>query len=209
MEPTFAGPQISREIQNMVAKLPSRVKDLIYQQKLSTDTIVILSRAADAGITSNSGAYLGQVAKRRLRRRKYNDFWEVCPCLSDLYRNSPSLDQVVTLALIVSMCASFSPAQDNTCMFQDARLTLSKVCSQYRAKGSTERECLVWSYVIAIDAWKIGSGSKLPNQGKVLREGNEAVFPRGAREDSSKNYLEKILSERFDSEQKCSVWFVV
>ena len=200
MELTFAGPQISREIQNMVVKLQSCFKDLIYQQKLSTNTIVILSRAADAGITSNSGAYLRQVAKRQLRRRKYNDFWEPCPCLSDLYRNSPSLDQVVTVALIVYVCTAFSPAQDNTCMFRDARLILSKICLQYRAEGSTERECLLWSYVITIDAWKIGSGSELPNQAKALREEMKLLFP-DARE---RICLEAILRKFYWSDSIAS-----
>ena len=192
-EPTLACPSTSRELQNMIRKIPSGFQDLIYQRKLSTNTIVILGRAAVAGITSSNGAYLRQVAKRRQRRRKYNDFWEACPCLGDLNKNSPNLDQVVTLALIVYVCLAFSPAQDNTCMFQDARLVLSETCRQYRVESSSERECLLWSYVIATDAWKTGAGSDLPIEGKALREQMRLLFPE-ARE---RTLLDVILGKFF------------
>ena len=73
-EPTFAIPQIPREIQKLVTKLPPVFQDLKYQQKLPANTLVTLGRAADGGITSSSGAYLKEVSKRRYRRRQYNGF---------------------------------------------------------------------------------------------------------------------------------------
>ena len=90
-------------------------------------------------------------------------------------------------------------------MFQDARLILSKIRPQYRAYISTERECLLWSYIVAIDAWKIGSGSDLLVKGAVLCEEMRPLFPDFREGTLLDGIFGKLLLEWCDGEQKCSV----
>lgn len=191
--PTFVTHPYTPAMQTVIAKLPPGFRELVHEQKLSTDTIVVLSRAADAGLTSSSEAYLKQVAERRRWTRKYNDFWEACPCLGESNENNPPLDKLVTLALMAYVCMAFSPARGNTSIFRGARLVLSKLCPLYHAESLIERECLIWAYVVAIDAWKIGSGVNLSAEGIALLSEMRLLFP----EVHEKTVLASVLSKFF------------
>lgn len=166
------------DIEALISRLPEGFQTLARHNSFSTATLMSLGRATEAYRWSGSRVYSSQLAERRRWRRKYNDFCESCPSINQPGTHGGVLDKLVSLALLTTVCTSFTPARMETSTFSGARAELLRglMSPSFLAGSDMEQQCMIWIHVAAVDAWKT-TGNRLLPEGVPLVQEFRLRFP--------------------------------
>jgi len=162
-------------------RLPLGFQSLILQAPLSTNTVQLLFRIADARTKQfqpqeynhqESAHHTGswQVAR-------YSDFWECCPSIS---RAGPDLEKYLCLSLLLYTANEFAP--DRTChkgmaLYSGPRALLAAEIGLLSRMQLTlwQKHCWMWIWWVVIDSWN--EADKLTETGMLLMTEFRATFP--------------------------------
>lgn len=113
------------------------------EKKLSDDILAAVSRAFEI----SKSATKRQNVRTKVTR-KYNDFLEACPSLGE----REGLERMICLALMVycALCTNRIP----TSVFNAPRMVLFNTLQHCEEQSWAERECILWMYMVTIDAWR-------------------------------------------------------
>ena len=143
--------------------LPAGFAGLAVANVLSPDLIVVLLQAVEHGLTEESLPQHGLTARQHMPRR-YHDFREACPCMD---RND-SLDALIVHAIQIFCAIGFTEARIPTNILAMPRFSLSLALPTYTRKSDLEQDCLLWIWMLTIEAFTSRTGAEVVGQGKFL-----------------------------------------
>jgi len=89
------------------------------------------------------------------QRKRYSDFWEACSCL---LIPGPHFEKYLCFALLCYISVAFSPQRiylsASHTAFRTPRLLLTQQLPSFTVYSQEETECLVWMWLVLIDAWR-------------------------------------------------------
>lgn len=156
--------------------MPRGFQRLAYQGYLALDVIHILGRVADAHAMYGPGQSHEQRRTPSWQRSKHNDFWECCACLAE---PGLGLEKAICLTLLLYCTNQFSPVRKcvkGMTVYNGPRAFLTKNISLIRASEASEKDCLVWMWMVLIDSWRSDDGLLL-SSGDVLLMQLRRRFP--------------------------------
>jgi hypothetical protein len=161
-----------------VAKLPEGFQLLAMQGYLSHDTLVLLGRGVDLGLSTRSRAKVRESTAAQEQRRPHHSLHEACPVLKAADDDDSMLDKVITLAMILFAHITFLEKRrpQKPPAYQAARAELTRILSSKPILPSpwgTESCVWIWGWMLAIDAWRADSGpatALLPEGHALLRQ---------------------------------------
>jgi len=156
-----------------VARLPPGFQRLVTEDALSLDILPLLARATHLTRLSDRDRY-ELLSETRGRPRRYNDFWEACPCLCASDESCSGLEKLLSLTLFCYCYTAFGSRSYPTPL-RGARLKATKKLSSFCSMSETEEACLIWMWIVVTDSWRLGS--QLQANGTSLLFNLQSRFP--------------------------------
>jgi hypothetical protein len=188
-EPVYPTRPFSMALCSIIARLPFGFQQLFVESALPMNILPLLSRATHI---TNLGGYDRHELLLRTRgsTKPYNDFCEACPCLYAPDVSPPMLETLLSLTLICYCYTAFGSRSYPTAL-RVARLEATKKIPLVSPKSQTERDCLIWMWIILIDSWAIGKS--LQPLGTVLQFDLQSRFPALRHEDAVIDLVSQFL----------------
>ena len=143
--------------------LPAGFARLAAAGLLSPDLIVVLLRAVEHGLTGESLPQHGLVSRQYVPR-KYHDFREACPCMD----RQDSFDALIVHTIQIFCAIGFTEARIPTNILAMPRFSLSLNLPTYIPESNLEQDCLLWIWMLTIEAFTSRTGAEVVGQGKFL-----------------------------------------
>jgi len=192
----------SLDLCKIIGSFPPGFESLAIEGLLSYDVIPLVYRAAHLARLSASARWQLLSTKRRLTG-KYNDFGEACPALAITGRDGSMLEKLIATAILCFAYTGFG-SRTSTSALRGSRAELAVNLHLYKPESSTELDCLHWLYVIAIDAWSVGS--RLQPDGLVLLAKLQEAYPVMRSADSAIAMSKRFLWTDLLDESVRSYW---
>lgn len=171
--PEFPTHPYSPELCTIIGSFPPGFESLAVEGVLSYDLIPLIYRAAHLARLSSSARWQLLSTKRRLTG-KYNDFAEACPALAISGRDGSMLEKLIATTILCFAYTGFG-SRTSASALRGSRAELTMNLQIYNPESTAELDCLLWMYVIAIDAWSVGS--RLQPDGLVLLVKLQEAYP--------------------------------
>ena len=183
--PLYPSHPFPPELRVAISVLPSGFETLALGCVLSFDTLQVLITATDRTRQNIHALRREQAARRRIRR-KYNDFWEACPCFGVLDDNCNVLEKLICLTLVVYCCLAFDDLRSIQNVLRGSRAELSKKIASFKPAlepsvlpevSRAATDCHIWMWVIAVDSWRVAN-TFASRQGPPLLPEGAALFAK-------------------------------
>jgi hypothetical protein len=179
-----------------VSGIPNGFRALALGGKLSLDTIEVLRNAVACRIGQSTTTERPIRTSGRRVQRRYYDPLEACPCLSQP-DTSPSiiLEKMIVFSMFIYSWSDHVESRGVLGLYFAARKYISKRVVAFKIMQQDESMCIIWLWLIAIDAWRTGSNDEfLATEGLELMQQFKSSFP-GLSEDWS--VIETITDDFF------------
>lgn len=146
----------SASLREILSTFPPGFESLAFESALTFDVIPVIYRAAHLSRLSLSGIRQLLSNKRRWSC-KYNDFAEACPALAiSGLEGSSLLEKLICTAILCFSYTGFG-SKTSASAVRGSRAELTTKLHLFEPGSAAKLDCLMWMYVVAIDAWKVGS----------------------------------------------------
>ncbi len=148
----------------MARSLPTGFQALAHLGKLSIQVLEVLTRTQKAQMKRKAASVARSPDLFKTQKRRYSDFQEACPCLSEPDVDGASMERLLVLALIIHCSSNFTPTRSNTVLYDTCRKRLQ--CDIWTAKpdSAAEATCLIWVAAMLVWSWTTTS-NKLTAEG--------------------------------------------
>lgn len=154
-------PSLAKE----VSKFPSGFRELALQSALGIDILHIISRISNY-MTSKSRAFEINTAVRTVPAGAVPDIFDTCAILQTSAANGHMVERNICLAIILFAYNVYSMVRDATTVYRGSRLALTRTLPATKYANRTERDCLIWIYMVTVESWR--AGEILAPQGREL-----------------------------------------
>lgn len=178
--------------------LPAGFARLAAADLLSPDLIVVLLRAVEHGLTSESLPQHGLVS-RQYMPREYHDFREACPRMD----RQDSLDALIVHTTRIFCAIGFTEVRIPTNILAMPRFSLTLALPTYIATPDLEQDCLLWIWMLAIEAFSSRTRAEVVGQGKFLLSKFKQQFCTKA---TLWHEIEQVLRQFFWTRKLTSAW---
>ena len=134
-----------------LSKFPPGFRELTLQCAIGMDLINIIDRVADymnAKIDPSRAT-----SRRHTGKEVAPDIFDTCTILGASSSQGHMIERNICLAIILFAYSVYSTTRDSTTVFRGARQALTRTLPSTHYSTHTERCCLIWIYMIAIEAW--------------------------------------------------------
>lgn len=172
-EPLYPTQPFSANLCSFATKRQMGFHQLVVENALSFSILRLLVRATHiTNLSPQSRSEL--LAKTRQSPKRYNDFWEACPCLRTSDTSVSVLEKLLSLTLICYCYIAFGSRSHPTHL-RVSRSEASKIIGSYHPRTTAEERCLIWMWIIITDSWRLGS--RLQPNGVSLLFDLQSRFP--------------------------------
>lgn len=192
---------LQNELLDLVNSLPPGFQKLARNGRLSCQVLRLLGRAQEM-----VDAVAGGTAKAWLaipNESPAMDYRAILPCLDTSEGEDTGLEQLVCYAIFLLTSRMLSPVKTAiwSLPVTGGRAQITQQVLNCRVDTSAEKHCLIWVWLIGIDAWGVVSGT-MPGKGRILMQQLKARYP----EASNWRHLSRAMKEFFwtdDLEMAC------
>lgn len=164
-----------------LGRLPLGFQGLVPQTPLSTKTIQLLCRIADA--RTKQSQFPDYIVQENLPRgggwqvARYSDFWECCPSIS---RAGPDLEKYLCLSLLLYTANEFAPERacnKSMALYSGPRTLLAAEIGLLTRMQLTQEQkhCWMWIWWVVIVSWN--EANKLTETGRLMMTQFWVAFP--------------------------------
>lgn len=179
----------------MTMSIPSGFQALARLGKLSVQVLEVLVRTQRKQMKRKMASASQSPELFKTQKRRYSDFHEACPCLSEPDVNGATIEKLSVLAIIIYCSTNFTPTRSNTVLFDTCRNRLQGDIATIKPDSAAEVTCLVWVAAMLVWSWTTVSG-KLTKEGISCLGKLKSTILRGI----SWTGLETILGQFFWSD---------
>ncbi|OQV05247.1 hypothetical protein CLAIMM_10019 [Cladophialophora immunda] len=166
-------------------KLPCGFRNLARAGALSSETLQIINRISikrdwgpqDPAYKEKQGEEKSKVY-RPVAGQAWN-FWDACTAFrTPEGPGGPSLEKMICLALFRYCANRANRLRPKACIYHSATTQLTARLPKFRVSNSrTERDCLIWIWLVAIDSWAMAQNSPelSPEGSRLLSEMRKAL----------------------------------
>jgi hypothetical protein len=172
-DPEFPKHPYPPDLCKIIGSFPSGFEALALEGALSLDVIPLVHRGAYLARLTSSSRYQLLSTKRRLTGR-YNDFAEACPALAISGHEGSMLEKLLCTAILCFAYSGFG-SRTSASAVRGSRSEMTTKLHLYKPKSAAELDCLIWMFIVAIDAWRIGS--QLHPEGLLLLVRLQEAYP--------------------------------
>ncbi|KEF58087.1 uncharacterized protein A1O9_06010 [Exophiala aquamarina CBS 119918] len=201
-DPELPSHPYSPELCKVIESFPPGFEALALEGVLSYDVIPLVYRAAHLARLSPSARWQLLSTKRRLPGQ-YNDFAEACPSLAISGRSGSMLEKLIATAILCFAYTGFG-SRTSASALRGSRAELLMNLHLYNPKSVAEADCLLWMYVVAVDAWSVGS--RLQPDGLVLLVKLQEGYPATRSVDAAITMARRFLWTSLLDESVRSYW---
>lgn len=197
---------LNDELSDLVSTLPVGFQKLARTGRLSCQVLRLLGRSQEllaAVATGTSKKWLAMPGENRS-----SDYRAALPCLATSDDDDDAcLERLICYAVILFTWRLLSPVKTAIWSLpaSGGRAQITQQALNCRADTNVEKHCLIWLWLVGIDAWGIVSGA-MPVKGQVLMQQLKARYPEAA----NWRHLSRVVKEFFwtdDLELACrSYW---
>ncbi|KAK5047893.1 hypothetical protein LTR84_006081 [Exophiala bonariae] len=163
----------SAELREILSTFPPGFESLAFESALTYDLFPVVYRASHLSRLKPSGIR-DLLSNKRRWGCKYNDFAEACPALAISGLEGSLLEKLICTAILCFSYTGFG-SKTSASAVRGSRGELTTKLHLYEPNSIAKLDCLMWMYVVAIDAWKIGS--QLHPDGILLLVKLQEAFP--------------------------------
>lgn len=145
----------SAELREILSTFPAGFESLAFESSLTFDMIPVVYRAAHLSRLKPSG-FRELLSNKRRWSCKYNDFAEACPALAISGLEGSLLEKLICTTILCFSYTGFG-SKTSASAVRGSRGELTAKLHLFEPNTIAKLDCLMWMYVIAIDAWKVGS----------------------------------------------------
>ncbi|KIW21333.1 hypothetical protein PV08_01913 [Exophiala spinifera] len=182
----------------MTMSIPLGFRDLAHLGKLSVQVLEVLVRTqqkAQMEKTLGSAQRLPELFKTH--KRRYSDFHEACPCLSEPdVDGGASIEKLSVLAVIIYCSTIFTPTRSTTVLYDTCRKRLQSDIATIKPDSAAEAVCLTWVAAMLVWSWTTVSGQLTQHGISCLAKLKTTIL-----RDIEWTELESILGNFFWSEK--------
>ena len=134
-----------------LSKFPPGFRELTLQCAIGMDVVHIIDRVADY-MTSKVDPSKA-TSQPHTGKTPAPDIFDTCTILGASSSQGHMIERNICLAIILFAYSVYSTTRDSTTVFRGARQALTRTLPSTHYSTHTERCCLIWIYMIAIEAW--------------------------------------------------------
>lgn len=200
-ESTYPSLPLDDEMSELVNTLPTGFQKLARTGQLSCQVLRLLGRAQEMVAAVANGTAAAWLAKPN--ENPYSNYREALPCLDATDGEKQHLEKLICYAIFLLTSRLLSPVKSAIWSLPTSggRAQITQQALNCRADTNAEKHCLIWLWLMCIDAWGIVSGT-MPVRGQILMQQLKARYP----EAENWRHLSRVTKEFFwtdDLEAAC------